>query len=145
MANWTFRRAEPNDAAALAACLDAAYAEYVGRIADLPPVSGNCDDEIASRQVWLAEIAGAIAGALVLSAEADFMQLANVAVHPTHRGTGLGRALIAHGEAEARAQGYREMRLTTHAAMPENIALYVRLGWAESGRQGNKVFMTKPL
>ena len=73
------------------------------------------------------------------------MRLANVAVHPDRKGAGLGRALIALAEAEARDQGYRELRLTTHAEMPENVSLYNHLGWQEDRRQGNKVFMKKAI
>jgi GNAT superfamily N-acetyltransferase len=141
--NWKFRRAEIGDADALAACIDAAYAQYAARIPDLPPVSADCAAEITKHQVWVAEIDGAIVGGLVLIPEDSFMRLANVAVHPKHKGIGLGRALMALAETEASAQGYRELRLTTHVEMPENIRLYAHLGWAENHRDGNKVSMKK--
>ena len=145
MANWTIRRAEHGDAEALSACIDAAYALYAARITDLPPVSADCAAEIAKYQVWVAEIEDDIVGGLVLIPEADFMRLANVAVHPDHKGVGLGRALIDLAETEASDQGYREMRLTTHVDMPENIELYAHLGWEEGRRHGNKVSMTKTI
>ena len=77
------------------------------------------------------------------SPEETYLRLANVAVHPGHRGDGLGRALIALAEREALQQGYREMRLNTHALMPDNVWLYRRLGWQESERTGNRVSMKK--
>jgi GNAT superfamily N-acetyltransferase len=141
--NWKFRRAEIGDADALAACIDAAYAQYAARIPDLPPVSADCAAEIAKHQVWVAEIGTKFAGGLVLIPEEGFMRLANVAVHPDHQGTGLGRALVTLAETEALKQGYRELRLTTHVDMPENIRLYAHLGWAENQREGNKVSMKK--
>ena len=143
MGNWTVRRAEQRDAEALATCLDAAYAPYAARIADLPSVSADCAGEIARFQVWLAEIAGDVVGGLVLVPQEGFMRLANVAVHPDRKGAGLGRALMALAEAEALAQGYRELRLTTHVDMPENIHLYAHLGWDQTGRRGNKISMRK--
>ncbi len=73
------------------------------------------------------------------------MRLANVAVHPDHKGAGLGRALMALAETEALDQGYREMRLTTHVDMPENVQLYAHLGWEQDYRRGNKVSMRKTI
>ena len=145
MRNWTIRRAEHRDADALSACMDAAYAHYAARIADLPPVSADYAGEIARFQVWVAEIADDIVGGLVLVPRDGFMQLANVAVHPDHKGAGLGRAFMALAEAEALRQGYRELRLTTHVDMPENVELYAHLGWQQAGQRGNKVSMTKTI
>jgi GNAT superfamily N-acetyltransferase len=145
MANWIIRRAELGDADALSACIDAAYAQYATRIPDLPPVSADRAEEIARYQVWVAEIENDVAGGMVMVPEEGFMRLANVAVHPDHKGVGLGRALIALAESEALDQGYREIRLTTHVDMPENIELYAHLGWEEGRRHGNKVSMTKTI
>ncbi len=143
MGNWVIRRAERLDAGALSACIDAAYAPYVARIADLPPVSADCAEEIDKYQVWVAEIENVVVGGLVMIPEQGFMLLANVAVHPGCKGMGLGGTLIALAESEALVQGYRELRLTTHVEMPENIQLYEHLGWQEDGRQGNKVSLNK--
>ena len=145
MESWVLRRSDQRDSAALTACIDAAYAEYAGRISDLPPVSEDMAGEIARHQVWIAEIGGMVAGALVLIPESGFLRLANVAVHPDHRGFGLGRALMAHAEDQARQQGFAELRLTTHAEMPTNICLYRRLGWQEVERRGNGVVMRKAI
>jgi ribosomal protein S18 acetylase RimI-like enzyme len=143
MGNWTIRRAVHDDADPLSACIDAAYAQYAARISDLPPLSADCADEIAQHQVWVAEIGKDIVGGLVMIPMEGFMQLANVAVHPNHRGIGLGRALIALAEREALEHGYRQLHLTTHRDMPENIALYERLGWQLENRQDAKVSMKK--
>ncbi len=143
MGNWTLRKAQHRDADALSACIDAAYAQYVARIADLPPVSAGCAGEIAKNQVWVAETGTDIVGGLVMEAGEDFMLLTNVAVHPNHRGTGLGRALVALAETAAVEQGYREMRLTTHVDMPDNVRFYGRLGWQQNHRHGNKIMMKK--
>ena len=145
MAQWKIRKALPHDAHALSVCVEAAYARYAERIDDLPAVSDGLADDIATRQVWVAEIGDDVVGGLVLAPEDGFMRLANVAVHPDHKGAGLGRTLIALAEAETLAQGYRELRLTTHAKMPETIRLYTRLGWEEERRRGNKVAMKKSI
>ena len=145
LGDWTIRRADGRDADGLGRCLDAAYAPYVARIADLPPMSEDCAGEIARNLVWVADSGGAIMGGLVLIPGDGFMLLANVAVHPDSRGTGLGRALLSLAESEAVSRGYSEMRLNTHADMSETIGLYLHNGWSEVGRQGNKVAMTKRL
>ncbi|MFY0613368.1 MAG: GNAT family N-acetyltransferase [Hyphomicrobiaceae bacterium] len=145
MANWIIRRAEAEDAAALADCIDAAYAQYVPRIADMPAVSDGIAAEIRDKLVWVAVREGEIVGGVVLVVRADHGVLANVAVDPMARGAGLGRALMDLAEAEARALGLTQLRLSTHVEMPENVRRYERLGWQETGRSGNKVMMAKGL
>jgi GNAT superfamily N-acetyltransferase len=137
------RRAQLADADALASCVDAAYAQYANRIKDLPLVSAGCAEAIAKDQVWVAVEDDEITGGLFLVAQDGFMKLANVAVHPDHSGKGLGRELINLSESEAKKQEYSEMRLNTHVAMPENLQLYIHLGWEEFARNGNTVSMRK--
>lgn len=140
---FTIRRATPDDADALAHCIDAAYARYQGQITDLPPVSEGCAEEIATNQVWVVACDGDIIGCLVLAIRGDVLKLANLAVHPEHGGQGIGRKLIELGVSEACAQGYDEIHLNTHAKMTDNITLYQKLGWIETARQGNTVSMCK--
>jgi ribosomal protein S18 acetylase RimI-like enzyme len=77
------------------------------------------------------------------------MLLANVAVAPSVKGTGIGRALLAYAEQSAKAAGYRTIRLYTHKSMVENIALYSRIGYTETHRAVQnglkRVFMVKNL
>ena len=145
MDNWTIRRANVGDADGLGRCFNAAYAHHAERIDDLPPMSEDCAAEIAKHLVWVAEAGGAIVGGLVLVPCDGFLQLANVAVHPDHRGAGLGRRLLKLAETEAKNRGYAELRLNTHADMAENLRLYTRYGWSRAGRQGNKITLTKDL
>ncbi|WP_439154268.1 GNAT family N-acetyltransferase [Yoonia sp.] len=139
------RHAQAKDALALASCIDAAYAQYAGRISDLPPVSDGCAEDIAINQVWVAALDDKVIAGLVLVADEGFMKLANLAVHPDHGGTGLGRKLAEFAEREAVRQGFNEMRLNTHVDMPENVRLYQHLGWAEVARSGSTVSMKKHL
>ena len=145
MANWTIRRADVRDANGLSRCFDAAYAQYAERIDDLPPMSENCAEEIAKHLVWVAEAGGTIVGGLVLVPSDGFIQLANVAVHPDNRGSGIGQRLLTLAETEAVDRGYAEMRLNTHADMPEIIRLYERNGWLQVSRQGKTIKMRKNL
>jgi ribosomal protein S18 acetylase RimI-like enzyme len=59
----------------------------------------------------------------------------NVAVAPAFQGRGHGRALLSFAEAEARRRGLPEVRLHTNAAMADNIIMYPRLGYVETGRE----------
>ncbi|MDF1855378.1 GNAT family N-acetyltransferase [Pseudooceanicola sp.] len=145
MTAFALRRATPADAAPLSACFERAYAAYVARIPDLPEVATGLAEDIAAHIVWVAESPGGVVGGLVLVLEPDRAHLANVAVDPGCRGLGLGAALIAQAEALARAAGRPVIGLATHAEMPENLRLYRHLGWCETGRDGARVFMEKPL
>jgi len=143
--DWQLRQARVEDADGLAACLTAAYAPYKKTIADLPDVADDCEGQIAKSQVWVIEQDDTIIAALLLTPGEGHLYLSNVAVHPDHRGKGLGRILMSKAEAEATRQGFPAVHLTTHAMMPENVRLYTRLGYIEEGRSANKVFMRKEL
>jgi ribosomal protein S18 acetylase RimI-like enzyme len=143
------RRAVAADATTIAACVDAAYSPYVGRIGKRPaPVLTDYVRAIAEYQVWIVEGKNSdCKGVLVLIPKPTYLLLDNVAVHPKHQGRGIGCRLIALAEAEAIRQGFRELRLYTNEKMVENIAMYKHLGWEEVGRgveDGYKrVFMRK--
>jgi ribosomal protein S18 acetylase RimI-like enzyme len=147
MVNCKLRRAEPQDAYAVAGCFDAAYRRYFPWSRRSPMVA-NYAEAIALYQVWVALYQEQIIGALVLVPKEDHMLLANIAVHPDQQGKGVGRALLELADAEALDQGYHELRLHTDKAMTENLALYKRSGWAEirSGEQEkHKISMRKSL
>jgi len=82
----------------------------------------------------LDEEGGNVAAIMVLVVRADHLLLDNIAVRPDRQGRGIGRALVAFAEAEARRLGLAEVRLYTHATMVENIALYTRIGFTKTGR-----------
>ena len=145
------RRARPEDRAAVEAIVDAAYAVYVDRIGKPPgPMLDDYARLIADGAVSVLEDAyRTMAAIIVLVPQPDHLLLDNIAVRPDRQGHGLGRRLVEFAENEARRLGYTELRLYTHAKMTENIALYTRLGFVETGRGHqagyNRVFMTKRL
>ncbi len=113
-----------------------AYAKYVERIGKKPgPMLDDYRRRIAEQAVSVLVDAGAIAGIIVLLPKEDHLLLDNVAVAANQQGRGSGRRLIAFAEAEARRRGYGEIRLYTHQTMHENIDLYPRLGYEETGRR----------
>ena len=144
------RRAAPHEHAIVAGIVNEAYAHYVERIGKPPgPMLDDYAALIGDGAVSVLETDGAIAAILVLLPKPDHLLLDNIAVRKDRQGQGLGRRLIAFAEAEARRLGFAELRLYTHVMMTENIALYARLGFVETGRGHDagydRVFMTKQL
>ncbi len=145
------RTARPEDRTAVEAIVIAAYSIYVERIGKAPgPMLDDYAGLIAAGAVSVLEDPdGVITALIVLLPKPDHLLLDNIAVRPDRQGRGLGRRLIAFAESEARRLGYAELRLYTHETMIENIALYTRLGFRETGRGQeagyNRVFMTKPI
>jgi GNAT superfamily N-acetyltransferase len=103
-------------------------------------MSDDYAEVIRNRQVTLAESHGAIVGVIVLTVTDEGFLIDNVAVHPSHRGTGLGRAFLEFAEAEARRAGFGSIYLYTHEKMTENLALYSRIGYVEYDRRSQGAF-----
>jgi ribosomal protein S18 acetylase RimI-like enzyme len=145
------RLATPDDRHAVEEIVTAAYVHYVERIGKPPgPMLDDYGALIGADRVHVLEEDGrSITALIVLLPQPDHLLLDNVAVRPTRQGRGLGRQLVAFAEDEARRLGYPEVRLYTHVTMVENIALYMRLGFVETGRGHeagyDRVFMTKRL
>ena len=145
------RCARPEDRAAIEAIVNAAYAIYVERIGKPPgPMLDDYAGLIADGMVSvLSDADGTIAAVIVLVPQPDHLLLDNIAVRPDRQSRGLGRRLIEFAEDEARRLGFAELRLYTHEKMTENIALYARLGFIETGRGQqagyDRVFMIKRL
>jgi GNAT superfamily N-acetyltransferase len=145
------RCAQPTDRAVVERIVRDAYGMYVERIGKPPgPMLDDYAALIADGAVNVLEDAdGTVAAVLVLLPKPDHLLLDNIAVRPDRQGQGLGRLLITFAEDEARRLGFAELRLYTHEKMVENIALYTRLGFVETGRGQeagyDRVFMTKRL
>jgi len=145
------RPASPADRAAIERLVHEAYAVYVDRIGKPPgPMLDDYAALIAGGAVSVLETDDReIAAIIVLLPKPDHLLLDNIAVRRDSQGQGLGRRLIAFAEAEARRRGFDEVRLYTHELMTENVELYARLGFVETGRGHDagydRVFMTKRL
>jgi ribosomal protein S18 acetylase RimI-like enzyme len=145
------RPAQPKDRAKIETIVRAAYAVYIPRIGKPPgPMLDDYAQLIADGAISVIEEADEeIAALIVLIPKPDHLLLDNIAVRPDRQGRGFGRALIEFAEQEAQHQGFTEIRLYTHQKMTENIELYVRIGFAETGRGHDsgydRIFMTKPL
>ena len=139
--SYSLRPATESDAPSVAALVHAAYGHYIERIGMLPrPMTDDYPAVIRDRQVTVAEHDGAIVGVVVLTVTGEGFLIDNVAVHPSRRGTGLGRALLEFAEAEARHAGFDAIHLYTHEQMAENLTLYSRIGYLEYDRRSQGAF-----
>jgi ribosomal protein S18 acetylase RimI-like enzyme len=138
---YSFRPAIGADVPKVAALVNDAYCYYVERIGILPrPMIENYAEVIANRRVTIAEHHGAIVGVIVLTVDDEGFLIDNVAVDPSVRGRGLGRALLKFAEAEARRAGFDSIHLYTHEKMTENLAIYSRIGYVEYDRRSHGEF-----
>lgn len=132
----SIRRATPDDGEAIAALTDAAYAKYIPLIGREPqPMTADYRRMAAEHPIWLLYNGRTLAGLLALEFEAETALIYSVAVRPDLQGRGLGRRLLALAEEEALRAGYRKIRLYTNEHFVENIELYRRVGYVETGRE----------
>jgi len=136
------------DLPAIEAIITGAYTPFVRRIGREPaPMRADYAALIQAGTVHVLETDDQVLALIVLIREPEALLLENVAVAPAAQGTGLGSRLLAFAEQAAVQAGYRSIRLYTNAAMTENVALYARRGYVETGRRDeagfSRVFMAK--
>lgn len=137
------RRARPDEADAVGALVEAAFARHIAAVGCRPaPMDDDHAARIAAGEQYVSDAedgggggGGGLASSIVLVDAGDHLVVNNVAVSPAHQGRGLGRALLAFAEDEARRRGYGEVRLHTNAAMADNLVMYPRLGYTEVARE----------
>jgi ribosomal protein S18 acetylase RimI-like enzyme len=147
---YVIRQAEQQDLAAITACVQAAYSKYVERIGKKPAPMMADYPALIARGVTYTVVDGAdVLGTLVMEPQDGAMLVDNVAVDPRFQGRGLGRALMAFAEQQARDQGLDMILLYTNEAMTENLIFYQRLGFEEESRNEQdgycRVFLRKRL
>ena len=77
---------------------------------------------------------GALIGCVYLKKEADgSCYLGMLTVDPARQSGGIGKLIMAHSDAAARAWGCRRMRMTAISVRAELIAYYERRGYAKTG------------
>lgn len=147
---YSIRPAEQQDVAPVTELVNAAYGHYVERIGMMPrPMTDDYEEVIRTHPVTVAENDATIVGVIVLSTIDEGFVIDNVAVHPSHRGKGLGKALLQFAEAEATRAGFESIHLYTHERMTENLVYYSRIGYVEYDRRSqgefSLVYMRKQL
>jgi ribosomal protein S18 acetylase RimI-like enzyme len=146
----TLRPATAADVPRVTELVQAAYGHYVQGLGGPPrPMTDDYAEVVDTHAVTVAERGGEIIGLIVLTVDEEGFLIDNVAVHPSHQGSGAGRALLERAEVEARSAGFDSIYLYTHERMTENLALYARIGYVEYDRRQHGeaclVYMRKKL
>ena len=138
----TIRDAEARDAGAVAALLG-----QLGYPAGAAAIEGRLERlRIVGDRVVVAELDGAVVGLAqlhvspALEHERPTAKLAALVVDESHRGEGIGRALVEAMEAEACARRCELLFLTTAARREEAHEFYRRVGLEETGKRFARSF-----
>ncbi len=145
MSKVVIRPANADDLAEIEQIARAAYANAMLRISVMPDVTGGLVNHIAEDDVIVAVVDNRMTGFAVTISGKDHLKLANLAVDPNAQGRGVARSLMDEIETIARNKGIKILKLVTHVNMPENVRIYTHLGWNETYREGDRVFMDKQL
>jgi len=129
-------RHDAAEIAAVVALIRDAFADYLDRL-DPPPGAVNETAEsigtlLGREHGLVAEVGGAAVGCLFLHRREDGdIYVGRVAVARAHRRGGVGRALLAAAEAEARRLGGARLTLGVRLALDGNRRFFASLGFAE--------------
>lgn len=134
------RKAHPQDAAAIAGCLESAFAPFRGQY-----TPGAFADTVLSKQGVLDRMNrmtihtaiagdGAIIGTIASSALQDDGHLRGMAVRPEWQGHSIGLRLLLEAESHLFAAGCRRITLDTTLPLQRAMRFYERNGFVPSGR-----------
>jgi GNAT superfamily N-acetyltransferase len=120
--------------------LDELLAVVHSAFRDFEPPSGVLNETLEHltarfhREVFLvAQAGGDIIGSLFCAAQGDALYLTRMAVLPAWRKRGVGRALMAAAEAEARQIGATRLALRVRKNLPGNRVYFERFGFTVTG------------
>ncbi|CAG7919549.1 unnamed protein product [Penicillium olsonii] len=132
----TLQKATIDDIPTIKAMVDKAYSIYIERMGKKPaPMSEDWERTLQTHDVLNLKESDLIVGSITFHIEHDLhaLKIDNVVVNPATQGRGYGRFLIRHAEMEARQRGIPTVTLYTNAKMVENIGMYKKLGFEETG------------
>ena len=112
---YVVRAAQPADAAAVRALVDAVYRHHLERVGTEPtPTTVDYDAAIAAGVVWVTRDGpdrhSPLAGVLVARDEPDQVLVENIAVTPTLQGSALGATLLHVAESLAGERRHAQVR-----------------------------------
>ena len=128
------RRASAQDAASIAALINAAFqVEAFFKIGDRTSID-EVRELMRSGEFLVLEDAEGLAGCVYLSVNQDSSAyFGMLSIDPSRQGKGLGRTLISAVESRARDQGSRRMDIHIVNLREELPPFYRRLGYVEHG------------
>lgn len=135
---WAPRRmAADEDFGPVLSLIRAAFAYMEGRID--PPSSMHrltaaaLAGQAREAEVWVAEETGRPVACMVLTPQADTLYLGKLAVADTHRGQRLGRQMVEHALARARALDLPRLTLQSRVELTESHAAFEAMGFRKTG------------
>jgi ribosomal protein S18 acetylase RimI-like enzyme len=136
------RAAGAADRALVVKVLQRAFADYDGRLQPQPGALGETEASVRAHlkkgAIALAYMAGEPVGAMFMERKDNALFLSRVSVVPEKRGSGITARMVAMAEAEARRQDVHALTLRVREVLAQNIALFQRLGFRETGRHGHE-------
>jgi ribosomal protein S18 acetylase RimI-like enzyme len=134
------RKANPQDAAAIAECLTAAFAPFraqytPGAFADTVPGPSGVLDRMAHMTVYIAVAAKTeVAGTTACSVAHQVGHLRGMAVRPEWQGQNIAQQLLQQAENHLRDAGCYRITLDTTAPLERAIRFYERNRYVPTGR-----------
>jgi GNAT superfamily N-acetyltransferase len=128
------RRAQPEDAAAIAGILHESFVEFrplytaEGFAATTPDANGVCT-RMKEGPVWVALLNGSPIGTIAALLQAESLYVRGLAVVPAARGSGVAENLLAEIERYAAHTGCRRLFLSTTPFLSAAIRLYEKWGF----------------
>ncbi len=134
--NLTVRRAETRDAAVLADLVRLAFSTQ-SRPTTPPPgalqeTAATIAGHLGRGGGAIVEDGGAIVGAIFWNEEDGGLHVGRLSVHPAHRRRGIGGALMAEAEREARQHGLPCVRLGVRLVLEDNRRFFASCGFVET-------------
>jgi predicted N-acetyltransferase YhbS len=118
----------------LLAIVHAAFAAFEPPSSVLNETVADLARRLRDGLVLVAQADGRFIGSVFAARQGDALYLTRLAVAPAWRQRGVGRALVAAAEAEARAAGLRRLILRVRTNLPGNRAYFEGLGFAVTGQ-----------
>ncbi len=126
----TIRRAGAEDAPAVTALTNAAYAKWIPVIGRKPlPMTVDYVDAIEKHMIDLAVIDGSVAALVEMIDKGEHLMIENLAVAPEHQGKGIGKFLLQRAETVAQSLNLPMVRLLTNAKFASNVDFYLGNGY----------------
>ena len=136
------RRANRRDAAEIELLIREAFLEHEPAFTPEAfntaiPGKHEIEKRIEDWAVWIAITANVIVGTVSAQAKGRGLRIRSMAVHPSMRGHGIGKLLLARVEHFAYAHGYKRLTLNTTPFMDRAIRLYETFGFRFTGSKWN--------
>ncbi|PYX93042.1 MAG: hypothetical protein DMG71_16285 [Acidobacteria bacterium] len=141
------RPAVASDAASIAALLHQSFIEFQSSytpagFAATTPTSDQIQLRMKEGPVWVALHNEAIVGTVSVVPKEKGLYIRGMAVVPSARGLGVGKALLVYVERAAAAEGYQRLFLSTTPFLSAAIRLYENFGFRRSKEAPPDLFGT---